>query len=504
MRQTLLVGIILLAAGCHRSAPPAPEPEQPGPAVTSAPIVPSSNPSPPPGSGRTTGKDGGTHVENPPPQPKPMSYWIEQLSRPEPGPRIEAIRALAKFGPTAATAVPTLAGLLHEEAAGPEAKAALLKIDPGFKGTLTALSEQLKDPEVDRRKAAAKVLGELEGVGKAAIPALAAAVMVDEDAAVRATARESLAKLDPQSARSYREFTIGFVPPIESDPMLECRAGAVEACRHLRGKLIYSAPEAFDSQAQKDLIEKLAGKIDPHVMIVDAPVTNAVAPALEALRKKGVIVVAVEFDPGESARDVFVRRVSDQDMAEALADAAADSLKARGEGKIAVLTGPRTVAPLGAWADAFKTAVMKKHPKMDILKVAEHNFQVDKARAMARDLIQTNPGLRAIVALDVGSLRAAAEAVLEAGKKGEIAITGVAPPVELRRYGEDVVTSVVCWKSADLGYLAAQAGAALARKQLPADGTFEAGRLGKFTLQKGEVTLGKPTRYTKEDFGTPK
>ncbi len=74
----------------------------------------------------------------------------------------------------------------------------------------------------------------------------------------------------------------------------------------------------------------------------------------------------------------------------------------------------------------------------------------------------------------------------------------------MREYVKDgTVTKFALWVPADIGYLAAYAGAALASGQITGkEGeTFTAGRLGEYTIAaNGEIVLGPPTEFTAQNI----
>ena len=74
----------------------------------------------------------------------------------------------------------------------------------------------------------------------------------------------------------------------------------------------------------------------------------------------------------------------------------------------------------------------------------------------------------------------------------------------MRKFVKDgTVTEFALWNPADVGYLAAYAGAALASDLITGkEGEkFKTGKLGEHTVGKnGEVILGPPTRFNKENI----
>ena len=80
-----------------------------------------------------------------------------------------------------------------------------------------------------------------------------------------------------------------------------------------------------------------------------------------------------------------------------------------------------------------------------------------------------------------------------------MALTGLGTPNQMRQFVSDgTVKQFALWNPADLGYLAAYAGAALASGQITgAEGErFKAGKLGEYTIGKDSViVLGPPTVF---------
>ena len=68
---------------------------------------------------------------------------------------------------------------------------------------------------------------------------------------------------------------------------------------------------------------------------------------------------------------------------------------------------------------------------------------------------------------------------------------------------DGTVKAFALWSPADLGYLGAYAGAALASGQITgaAGEKFKAGKLGEYTVgAAGEIVLGPPTEFTAENI----
>ena len=83
-------------------------------------------------------------------------------------------------------------------------------------------------------------------------------------------------------------------------------------------------------------------------------------------------------------------------------------------------------------------------------------------------------------------------------------MTGLGTPNQMRSFVKDgTVKAFALWNPADLGYLAAYAGAAIASGQITGkeEETFKAGKLGEKSIGKdGVVVLGPPTEFTAQNI----
>jgi rhamnose transport system substrate-binding protein len=83
--------------------------------------------------------------------------------------------------------------------------------------------------------------------------------------------------------------------------------------------------------------------------------------------------------------------------------------------------------------------------------------------------------------------------------KGKVQLTGLGTPNQMRTYVKDgTVKAFALWNPADLGYLAAYAGGALASGLITGKegDKFKAGKLGEFTVGKdATVLLGEPFTF---------
>jgi hypothetical protein len=65
---------------------------------------------------------------------------------------------------------------------------------------------------------------------------------------------------------------------------------------------------------------------------------------------------------------------------------------------------------------------------------------------------------------------------------------------------DGTVTEFILWNPVDLGYLTVYVGDLERKGQMPKSGKFKAGRLGEISVKDGEVLLGEPMRFNKENI----
>jgi ABC-type sugar transport system substrate-binding protein len=304
-------------------------------------------------------------------------------------------------------------------------------------------------------------------------------------------------------------FTIGFMPKLVGIPYFNaCKRGAEQAAQELKIKLDYNGPTKAEANQQIDLLNQWAASGTYDLIAVSCNDPDLVAPALLEARKKGILVLTYDADAREEARQFFVNQSTYEDVARAMADAMADVLEPKGTGTVGILTSSIQAPNQSQWSRRLKAYVQEKYPGMRLLPETEHGEDRDKGITQAKALIQANREMKGIIGLTSVAVPAAAEAVrqgVQQGQlqKGQIQVTGVSTPKDMRDYVEDgTVQNFVLWSPVDLGYLTVHVADLLRKDQLPENGTIQAGRLGKITVNDREVLLGRPIRFTRQNIDT--
>ncbi|GHE91709.1 rhamnose ABC transporter substrate-binding protein [Amycolatopsis deserti] len=308
---------------------------------------------------------------------------------------------------------------------------------------------------------------------------------------------QSTAQADP-NAPTKEGVKMAFLPKQLNNPYSDIEVGGGKtALDELKGEYKLVGPNDASASSQVSYINTLIQQ-QQDVIGIAANDPNAVCPSLNQARSSGIKVVAFDSDAAKDCRDVFINQATTEGIGEQLAKMASEL--AGGSGEIAILSATPNATNQNAWIEVFKQQLTKpEYANLKLVKVAYGNDDDQKSFQEAQGLLQSYPNLKAIVAPTTVGIAAAARYISSSSYKGKVAVTGLGTPNQMREYIKDgTVTKFALWNPADIGYLAAYAGVALASGQITgAQGqTFKAGKLGDYTIGKdGEIVLGPPTVF---------
>jgi rhamnose transport system substrate-binding protein len=305
------------------------------------------------------------------------------------------------------------------------------------------------------------------------------------------------AKADP-NAPLKEGLKIAYLPKQLNNPYTDVEVGGGKvAVGELKGTYKLVGPNDASASSQVSYINTLIQQ-QQDVIVVAANDPNAVCPSLNQARKAGIKVVSFDSDASKDCRDAFINQATTQGIGESLVKMASEL--AGGSGEIAVLSATPNATNQNSWIAVMKTELAKpENSKLKLVKVAYGNDDDQKSFTEAQGLLQSYPNLKVIVSPTTVGIAAASRYVSASSYKGKVAITGLGLPNQMRQYVKDgTVKKFALWNPADIGYLAAYAGAALKSGQITgAEGEkFKAGKLGEYTIgAKSTVVLGPPTVF---------
>ncbi len=274
------------------------------------------------------------------------------------------------------------------------------------------------------------------------------------------------------------------------------RDGAEEAAAELGNvEIIYTGPTDTTAEGQIEVINSLiAQNVDAIAISANDP--DAVAPALKRAMQRGITVISWDSGVAEDARALHLAPSSDALIGNTIIKLAADHLPDGGQ--VAVLSATSTSTNQNTWI-AEMEKVMGNYPGIDVVGTVYGDDLADKSYREAQGLMQTYPDLDAIIAPTSVGIVAAARAVEDAGKVGEVNVTGLGLPSEMAGAIESGASqSFAIWNPIDLGYAAATVAYNLSTGAAEAapGGTVPMGRMGELQLDDtGTGAMADPFTY---------
>lgn len=304
-------------------------------------------------------------------------------------------------------------------------------------------------------------------------------------------------------AASASSYTIAFLPKAIGNPYFNTAlTGAREAGKKNGDKVIQVGPTTADASQQVTYINSL---IQQHVnaIAISADDPNIPVPALQKAMRAGIKVVSYDSDTAPAGRSVFLNQASTVGIGQIQIDIISKELK--GKGQIAILSATSTATNQNAWIKVMKSYLKKPQFKgLKLVTTVYGNDDPALSTTVAQGLLQKYPKLRGIIAPTTVGIKAAAQVVDVAKKKGKVIVTGLGTPNDMRKYVKNgTVPEFALWNPGDLGYLAEFAAHDLITGKLkPKVGaTFVAGKLGKKKVGAGGVVvLGKPFIFNKSNI----
>ena len=272
--------------------------------------------------------------------------------------------------------------------------------------------------------------------------------------------------------------------------------GAEEAAAEIGGvEIIYTGPTTTTAEGQIEVINSLvAQQVDAIAISANDP--DAVAPALERAMQRGITVISWDSGVAAEGRAMHLAPSSDALIGQTIIKLAADHMPDGGQ--VAVLSATSTSTNQNAWI-AEMEAVMDQYPDIEVVATVYGDDLADKSYREAQGLLQSYPELDAIIAPTSVGIVAAAQAVQDAGRVGEVNVTGLGLPSEMAGAIESGASeSFAIWNPVDLGYAAATIAYNLATGEATAEPGAEIGmgRMGSVTLDDDTTAaMSEPFTY---------
>ncbi|WP_155368202.1 rhamnose ABC transporter substrate-binding protein [Catellatospora vulcania] len=292
---------------------------------------------------------------------------------------------------------------------------------------------------------------------------------------------------------------IAFLPKQVNNPYFTTSDnGGKAAVEEIKGNYSETGPSEASPSAQVSYINTLSQQ-STDVIVVSANDKDAICGALNEARQAGAKVVTFDSDTNPTCRDLFINQATAEGIAANQVKLISEAVGADG-GEIAILSATANATNQNAWIELMKTELAKpEYAKLKLVDTVYGDDQDQKSFTETQALLAKHPNLKGIISPTTVGVAAAARYLSGSTYKGKVQLTGLGTPNQMRAFVKDgTVKAFALWNPADLGYLAAYAGGALASGLITGKegDKFTAGKLGEYTVGKdATVLLGDPFSF---------
>ncbi|ANU18379.1 autoinducer 2 ABC transporter substrate-binding protein [Planococcus maritimus] len=303
----------------------------------------------------------------------------------------------------------------------------------------------------------------------------------------------------PQEAAFNRnqQITIAVVPKVANIAYFQAvEEGALEAAEDLGVNILYEGPVFANATQQIEIIkEMIQNNVDAIAVSANDP--EELAPVLLQARAKGIKVITWDADTVPEARDFFINMVDPETLGRHLMDILAWNTDEKGE--FAILTGALSASNLNEWLYWIQIHQKEYYPEMTLVEVAANDDDPQLAYKLSKDLLKKYPNLKGIIGNSSVGPPAAAKAVKELDRVGEVAVVGLSTPSPMNEHLKDGSAQIVTlWSPKKLGYLTVRLAYNSYKGNDPTDWQ-EIPEVGKIRMIGDTVIMGEPMDFTKEN-----
>lgn len=289
--------------------------------------------------------------------------------------------------------------------------------------------------------------------------------------------------------------------------------GAQEAHAELEnsGELIFNAPTPENAiPGQIEIIESAITQGVDAIMISANDYEQLLPSTISAI-EEGMTIVTWDSPVDPSGEALFIAQVDFDETGVVMADMALNLLGEDG-GQFAVLSATPDASNQNAWIASMEEALAndEAYANIELVATVYGNDDPDDSYNEALGLVDSYPDLEVIMAPTTVGIVAAAKAMQDEGLCDQVAVSGLGLPAEMQEFTEvGCAPEFALWSFTDLGYLSYYVSYLLATDAIEAEAgvSFEAGRMGEFTIEEDEgregglrVLMGPFSLYNEGNF----
>ncbi|MGB3813177.1 MAG: rhamnose ABC transporter substrate-binding protein [Shinella sp.] len=308
----------------------------------------------------------------------------------------------------------------------------------------------------------------------------------------------ALALVAMMSSASAADMKIALVVKSLGNGFFEAaNKGAEEAAKELGGvEIIYTGPTTTTAEGQIEVINSLIAQgVDAIAISANDP--DAVVPALKKAQQRGIKVISWDSGVAPEGRILHLNPSSNELIGKMCLQLVKNHLP-DGKGDFAILSATTTSTNQNIWIEEMKKQI-GNFAGLNLVTTVYGDDLADKSYREANGLLTSQPNVKVIVAPTTVGVLAASQAVKDAGKIGDVYVTGLGLPSEMAGAIKSGATKeFAIWNPIDLGYSATQLAYHLVKGDTDgAPGSeIQAGRMGSIKIgDNGEAAMADPFVY---------
>ncbi len=273
--------------------------------------------------------------------------------------------------------------------------------------------------------------------------------------------------------------------------------GAQEAAAELGVTVTYQGSATADASEQIQLLNGLIAQ-QVNGLAISANDSDALVPTGAEAIAAGIPVVSWDAEIAPGGRTVHILQAVSEGIGRGQIELISKLIG--GEGQIAILSATSTAPNQNEWIEWMEDELSKpEYANIELVATVYGDDEDEKSYNEALGLMKTYPDLKGIISPTTVGIAASARAVQDSDKIGQVMVTGLGTPNQMREYVKSGASpAFALWNPADLGYLAIYTLHAISSGEIagnPGD-TFAAGKLGSYTIDDaGVVLLGPPAVF---------
>lgn len=274
-----------------------------------------------------------------------------------------------------------------------------------------------------------------------------------------------------------------------------CRDGGEEAVAELGGiELIFQGPSTPTAEGQIEIIDSLiAQKVDG--IAISANDVNALVPITKKAMAAGITVISFDSGVGADGRILHLAPSGDEFIGRSQVRTIAEMIDYTGE--IAILSASSQATNQNSWIEWMKVELKEDaYANMPLVATVYGDDLSDKSYREANGLFKSYPNLKGIISPTTVGIASAGKALEDAGLAGQIQLTGLGLPSEMKQYIKSgTCEKMALWNPIDLGYSSTYIVYKIIKGEFKGNvgETMKVGRMGDITIGEGGVAvMGEP------------